>query len=173
MIFWIITSLVVTLLAMLIDNQDLTTFSGTIFISLTAIAIIRSTITIDASVLEEYPNLSIVGIIALKKRRNSLTAGIIIIMAYIVNFTIGGLNLYILSAAIVFLAAENMIFEYRIRTGLYGKNEREAREIINFIIKEYQKIDFTDEGKRKPIISDSDLGEMKKAMKEMTAPITY
>jgi hypothetical protein len=54
-----------------------------------------------------------------------------------------------------------LAFNIRILYGWYGNNEREAREIIGFILSESSNIDFRDGGKLKKILTDEDIEEIK------------
>lgn len=60
----------------------------------------------------------------------------------------------VLAALLLGMAGEIMGLEYRIRKVYFGKNEREAREIIRFIMTNRVDIDFTDDGKPKKIKSE-------------------
>ncbi len=53
-----------------------------------------------------------------------------------VTFIVLGFNLL--------LIARELLAEYRIRKGLFGTNRTEARELIDFIIKNSDNLDFTD-----------------------------
>jgi len=52
------------------------------------------------------------------------------------------------------------LMNYRIKKGYWGTNEHEAREVIYFILKNSEKIDFTDDdGKPKKLVNLKDLKE--------------
>ena len=61
----------------------------------------------------------------------------------------------------VLLLSRKLAIDYRIIQGWYGNNEWEVREIIDFIIRESNNIDFRDGGKLKKILTDRDLEEIK------------
>lgn len=123
---------------------------------------------------EKYPSLSIVGIILDRKQRSSsrsITAlsiaffGLFIYDLYtpnIVNF----ITLVFILALLVLRVIHIFMFEYRIRKGYYGRNEYEAREIIQFILDHSSDIDFTDSGKPKQIITEQDLEQIKLSLKQ-------
>ncbi len=52
--------------------------------------------------------------------------------------------IFILSFLLLFISAKEKLIEYRIRKGLFGTNRTEARELIDFIIKNSDNLDFTD-----------------------------
>jgi hypothetical protein len=52
--------------------------------------------------------------------------------------------LFILLCFLGLLIAREHVLEYRIRKGLFGTNRTEARELIDFIIKNSDNLDFTD-----------------------------
>lgn len=58
---------------------------------------------------------------------------------------------------------DHKIIEYRIRRGWYGKNEFEAREIINFALSHANKDDFNDQGGLKKIIPLPEIPETETA----------
>ncbi len=62
------------------------------------------------------------------------------------------------SALLVFL--ESLIFNYRVNQGWYGSNELEAKEIIDFILKNSEDIDFTDGNSPKSIIKQEDIQQI-------------
>ena len=64
---------------------------------------------------------------------------------------------------IVLFFIRQQVLDYRVLNRFYGNNEREARDIIEFIVKESSNIDFSDGGKPKKIMSDDDLEEIKQA----------
>ncbi|MBT0111952.1 hypothetical protein [Vibrio alginolyticus] len=61
------------------------------------------------------------------------------------------------------LHADQYLITYRIRKGLYGRNEYEAREIIEYILSHADKDDFNDEGGLKKLMDEPERGEDKVA----------
>ncbi len=73
----------------------------------------------------------------------------------------------ILLVIIAFLISKEMILTYRIQKGLFGTNRTEARALIEFIIKNSDDIDFTDNnGKLRRVL----LPESKPSNTEQVAP---
>ncbi len=56
------------------------------------------------------------------------------------------------SVLLLALHADQYLVAYRIRKGWYGRNEYEAREIIDFILSHAEKDDFNDEGGLKKLM---------------------
>jgi hypothetical protein len=113
-----------------------------------------------------YPGLSIVGIISKRHSDNTRLALNIVLVGMVVALLIsmflpaGLLFVSLLALLAVALVVRLAAFTYRLRRGLYGTTEREAREIIRFILAEADHIDFTDRGKPKKILSEQDLAEL-------------
>ncbi|MEM9276588.1 MAG: hypothetical protein AAGA80_27145, partial [Cyanobacteria bacterium P01_F01_bin.143] len=53
-----------------------------------------------------------------------------------------------------------VVLNFRIRQGWYGGNESEAREIINFALRNSDDIDFTDDGQSKSLFNEEDIAEI-------------
>ncbi len=124
-----------------------------------------------AKVKEKYPNLSIVAIIYQKKLRQTRWALLTFVLSSIL--VLGQARtaepypplimiIPFVLAALLYLS--NNLLLYRILRGWYGNNEREAREIIQFIRQESSDIDFTDGGKPKKIMTDADLEEIRQSV---------
>lgn len=64
---------------------------------------------------------------------------------------------------------QTSLFNYRVRKGFYGRNEYESREIIDFIVDNYKKVDFSDPGGPKKIISEEDLEKIQVYVKQRLA----
>lgn len=116
----------------------------------------------------KYPRDSIIEILNKRKSKDVWTAATISFLSIVLSIFIPGLDasdMYfvrlVLFIVIIILLLGNLAFQYRIRQHWYGNNEREAREIIEFIIKESSNIDFRDGGKLKKILSDEDVEEIK------------
>lgn len=101
-------------------------------------------------------------------------------LAYL--FSIAGLVLYILGAyvglfekgllvpflSIVFIIIifiKQLILAYRIKSGQYGSNEYEAREIVNFILDETNKHYFNGGDGQPVIFTDENLKELQQSVK--------
>lgn len=117
---------------------------------------------------EKYPRDSIIQILNKRRSRDVYSAVALCLIAVIVSTFIPQSNSpeihsiqLVLCLIMIILLSGKLALEYRIVKGWYGNNEREAREIIEFIIKESSNIDFRDGGKLKKILSDEDLEEIK------------
>ena len=68
----------------------------------------------------------------------------------LLNFMLPALDLLDLATASIavlgLLVLKETVVEYRIRNGLFGTTRSEARELIDFIVKHSDDIDFTDDG---------------------------
>ena len=125
---------------------------------------------------KRYSNLSIVGIMLKRRTMNNYISILLIIgsvFIYILSnnifeYQVEPLLLLFFVMLIIFSFLHNYFFKYRVINGFYGTNEQECREILNFIISEYDKIDFLDNGKRKKIISENDLQEIEKFKETIT-----
>ena len=67
------------------------------------------------------------------------------------------LGIWFVLLLLILSVARDQLLAFRIRKGYYGKTEYEAREIIGFILKHSKRIDFTDGGNLKEIISKDDI----------------
>ncbi len=65
-------------------------------------------------------------------------------IAYFAQIELSNVVIFILCIAIVLINVWSLAFHYRISHGLYGTNEYEAREIIQFILNYTDDRDFTD-----------------------------
>ncbi|MCI5142119.1 MAG: hypothetical protein D3909_10455, partial [Candidatus Electrothrix sp. ATG1] len=68
-----------------------------------------------------------------------------------------------LSVCLALLHLNQKIIEYRVRKGLYGKNEYEAREMIAYILSYSDKSDFSDGDKLKELFPETVEEESKEA----------
>lgn len=117
---------------------------------------------------KNYPTLSIVGIMRNRKKKskyNSIYFISLIGIFYLVSSNFLGFNLsiiflFILFIFIIIISLELFIFNYRVNQGWYGSSESEAREIIDFIIKNSEDIDFTDGNRPKSIIKPEDIKQV-------------
>ena len=63
------------------------------------------------------------------------------------------------------LYLNTFLVNFRIKKGFYGGNEFEAREIINFIEENSEKIDFGDGDSPKQLFNEEDLKEIKEEIR--------
>ena len=117
---------------------------------------------------KKYPKLSIVAIINQYYEQNVfksiylLLISIItyIFVAQIFSLTISINFLIIFFGLILILFLYLLVLNFRIRQGWYGGNESEAREIINFALKNSDDIDFTDNSQSKRLFNQEDIEEI-------------
>lgn len=103
---------------------------------------------------------TIVGLLLMEKMKKSSSVLLALMLAVLVDlglqqFTNYGSYGYVtlISAALwSAILLDHKIIELRIRKGWYGKNEFEAREIINFALTHANKDDFNDQGGLKKIV---------------------
>lgn len=118
---------------------------------------------------EKYPRDSIIKIMNKRKSRVIYFSVAFCLLTIILSMIIPQLTILpeifpiqiILASTMIILLSGKLALDYRILKGWYGNNEREAREIIEFIVRESSNIDFRDGGKLKRILSDDDLEEIK------------
>lgn len=117
---------------------------------------------------EKYPRDSIIQILNKRRSRDVYLAVALCLVTVIASTFIPPSSVpairsiqLVLCLTMILLLSGKLALEYRIVKGWYGNNEREAREIIEFIIKESSNIDFRDGGKLKKILSEEDLEEIK------------
>lgn len=93
----------------------------------------------------------LLGFLLAKKARQSSVAYFFLFLSLILYWYLSALSiipvrigvLLFISALIIALFIGQQLLEYRIKKGLYGTNEYEAREIIEFILSNKDKSDFT------------------------------
>ena len=103
---------------------------------------------------------SVVGVMLLDRLKRSTKIQINLILCLAVNFLLSLLPaidfsyflLTLVSLLILAIHADQKLIDYRVKRGWYGKNEFEAREIINFIVSHSNKDDFNGSGGLKKII---------------------
>lgn len=108
---------------------------------------------------EKEFNLTIAGMLLGSKSKQSIVSYFLLILSiavYIIISIISGneINSYVilfLVICITLIHINQKIIEYRISNGLYGKNEYEAREMINYILSHSDKSDFSDGDKLKKL----------------------
>lgn len=117
---------------------------------------------------KNYPKLSIIGIMRERKDNQKfrtiylllITTIIYIFAGKLFNFAISNIFLWILLGSILLISLELLIFNYRVNQGWYGSSELETREIIDFIVKNSEDIDFTDGNNPKSIIKPEDIQQV-------------
>lgn len=95
-----------------------------------------------------------------EKLKKSMKSQIVLIICFVLNFVLSALSVvsfsYILfiliSVMILAIHLDQKLIDHRVRKGWYGKNEFEAKEIINFIVSHANKDDFNDSGGLKRVI---------------------
>jgi hypothetical protein len=85
----------------------------------------------------------------------------ILVLFSVVNFS--SFLFVVISVGILFIHIDQKLVDYRIRKGWYGKNEFEAKEIINFVLSHSNKDDFNDSGGLKRIIPLPEIETKKEA----------
>ena len=124
------------------------------------------------SVKSKYANLSIVGVM-LRRRGFQLHVTITLILVaaliYLSSTSLQAIEtnsyVYIILIALLVLAFfRDKLFEFRVQNGMYGNNEREAREIIRFILDNSSNIDFDNKSGPRKIIKKEDLKLIEKGL---------
>lgn len=115
---------------------------------------------------QQYPKLSIIGIIRQRSTTEAasalvILAGSLLIVTMFPSLFTVGYNPVLIICLMLFVIVLSLAKNYRIRKGFYGSSEREAREIIEFILENTNDVDFTDRGKPKRIFSIEDLEEIR------------
>ena len=124
--------------------------------------------------VETYPGLSIAAIYRTRVARdysrvmaNLVIALVFSIVLSLFKITDWGIIQVSLFIPFILLFVDQTLLDYRILKNLYLNNERETRDLIEFIIKESSKIDFTDNGQLKKILSEEDIEEIKQEIINM------
>lgn len=133
----------------------------------------------DSNFRVTYENLSIVGIMRLRLTKQVIykvslllwgLAAYVVLLSEYMGIRLSLVVIIATFIVTILLFSYKFVFDFRIQNGFYGNNEREAREIIQFILDEAEDSDFTDNGKLKKIISDDDLYELEKSIKSSWSP---
>jgi hypothetical protein len=101
----------------------------------------------QSKVKEKRLSIEYIHFLIAKSKKNKSIILISICILFVVNFIYQIVLLhaiFILSFLLLFISAKEKLIEYRIRKGLFGTNRTEARELIDFIIKNSDNLDFTD-----------------------------
>lgn len=135
-------------------------FFLSIFISLSLYLIMLITISISIIKFEKLiyrkrakANDTSLSLIYIKQLRKNTNFVILITLGYIfcifffkkiiIYLSLKYIALFILGFNLL-LVKKELLIKYRIHKGLFGTNHTEARELINFIIKNSDNLDFTD-----------------------------
>jgi hypothetical protein len=103
---------------------------------------------------EEKKSNTIVGMMLGEKLKKASKAQISLIACLLLHFNLVFLSVVtfssflfvVISVGILSIHMDQKLVNYRIRKGWYGKNEFEAKEIINFILSHSNKDSFNDSG---------------------------
>ncbi len=170
--FMPIGGVVVHILLGPIDVYGLTCILGALMCKIVRSFEREETRDLDFISRELHLNLTIGEIIYRRKAQQfdvatiSLWTGLAVywILSVVLNFVVVDNSLLfslllMISLIVLMLILDIISFLYRVKYRFYGTNEREAREIIEFIRRESENIDFTDGGNLKKIFGDQDLQE--------------
>lgn len=116
---------------------------------------------------ESKKSKTIVGLLLMEKMKKSSSIILILLLSIFTDLGFQQFSDYNSHGYVTLIAAflwsaiiiEHKIIELRIRKGWYGKNEFEAREIINFALAHANKDDFNDQGGLKRIVPLPDIPE--------------
>lgn len=120
----------------------------------------------------KYKNLSIVGLMIMQRAQSTriglavlvLASGVYVTTAKFLTDNLSWTIIFILASIATIVFIRDQLFRYRVRRGFYGHDEEDVREIIAFSIRELSDIDGDGTvGKKRPIISKSDLKEIVEA----------
>ena len=170
-------------IARLVDQRDASVLIAFASVGLQTVAIAISAAT--ARHLKYFlmrtrgsKGLSIIGVMVRQRGRSSRLGYIALasmtVVYSVVSFAMGwqleaGVFVLISLVCAVLFAREQLFLE-RVRSGSYGGNEEEAREIVRFVLENRSHIDFTDGGKPKRIISQSDLTDILDSPQSIAKP---
>ena len=151
-----VVSLFITKLGFSLDRlKEITTQTAVIFFSLQLINRLmeliekrRQSETSEQALL----NITVIGLLVGQKARQISSAYVALILALILYpltsllliFEIKSIVIAFIALLFILLFINQKSLEYRIKKGLYGSNEYEAREILSFIINHSDKSNFTD-----------------------------
>ena len=135
---------------------------------ISSIAFVKANFRKSKKIKKNYPKLSIVGIIRERKVNQKFQTIYLLMIATIIYafaskflaFVVSNIFLCILLGSVLLITLETLIFNYRINRGWYGSSESEAREIVDFIVKNSEDIDFTDGNSPKSIIKPEDIQQV-------------
>lgn len=134
-------------------------------------SLVRSIASISKQIIEAAPEekkaKTVVGLMLGEKIEKSSRSQFYLVMALVASLSfslfmgsgINGIALLVISMIFLGIQVDQKLIEYRIKSGWYGKNEFETREIINFIISHANKDDFNDSGGLKRVIPEPELKE--------------
>lgn len=143
-----------------------------------------SSVSVISKKISEYSNerkksSTIVGMMLSDKIKSSSRIQIILISSLVIHvivallssIDINGFIILIISLALLALHVDHKLIEYRIKKGFYGRNEYEAKEIINYIISHADKNDFNDGNGRKKLIPDPEIDLQENTSKDIKVVI--
>jgi len=112
------------------------------------------------STIEQKRSKTIVGIMLQEKLKKSTKSQVVLIICFAINLILSALSvvnfsyilLILVSVIILAIHVDQKLIDHRVRKGWYGKNEFEAKEIIDFIVSHANKDDFNDSGGLKRVI---------------------
>ncbi len=98
---------------------------------------------------EKSTSISVVSLLAIKRSKNNLISLMVLlftliiheIVIYFSDDVLVNIPLMLLVVLIVAIAIEEYILSYRVKKGYFGTNTEEAKEIINFMLKNAQNND--------------------------------
>lgn len=107
---------------------------------------------------------TIIGLMVIEKIKKHRLMQLILIFSFfllglISHFNLADYNIYaafFIFSMILIIQIDHILIDYRVKKGIYGNNEFESREIIDFILSHSDKDDFHDGGIAKKIIPDPD-----------------
>lgn len=121
-------------------------------------------IALKAISRSEIDNSTIIGIMISNKIRSDTKSYAILLSALVANIALSiatqsSLNFLVMLFIVAMMGCLHVnqkVLEYRVRQGLYGGNEYEAREILQFVLSHADKADFIDSnGKAKKLLPES------------------
>ncbi|SIQ02279.1 hypothetical protein [Marinobacterium stanieri] len=107
---------------------------------------------------------TIIGLMVIEKIKKHRLLQMILIFSFlflglISHFNLADYNIYaafFIFSMILIIQLDHILIDYRVKKGIYGNNEFESREIIDFILSHSDKDDFHDGGVAKKIIPEPD-----------------
>lgn len=124
---------------------------------------------------QKLPKEAIIEIMVQKKSKDIYYLVMLSFMFMILPIIVPQLFSSDINFAIIILCFANLllllgqsVLEFRVVQGRYGTNEREAREIIEFIINASSNVSFGDGGSPKKILRDDDLKELESTISQLS-----
>ncbi|MCK5146849.1 hypothetical protein KAR48_08840 [bacterium] len=117
-----------------------------------------------------YPGLEIIKILVSRNHSNVMYATYIFMISLVItiftkqyNVGLNSFPLYVFFVVLVGYIRQSLLL-YRVKKGVYGFNRHEAIELIRFIVKEQNKIDFKDGGVSKRVFPDTGLAQFERRL---------